>query len=302
MNEPLTVAGEIDIETPPPVVPIVEPVVETPVIEPPEGETQTETPVAETQTETVVEGQQPEKPKKPGLVAELVEERKERKRLADEVASLRAEMQTWRAPQGPSDAEKAREQASLEATAQRLRLYTAPDAEGKQYLDLDAAKRVREEMVEVSRSVAAEMVGPVRRTALEKDAMHHIESAIAHATKLGMNEEAVAFIRDQYLEVAKQPNGAELLANPDVAKTTWRLGLGAALEAGVLQPTAAKKAPPVAGPPAIPAPAAGRRSGQQAAIQLSAKAQQVYRDAGMDPNKATSYKQSDRDGSIDLEG
>jgi hypothetical protein len=260
-------------------------VVEEPaVVEPPavEAVEQLEVPAADAAVEQPAAEAAEEPPAKRSMLADLLTERRKRQELEGRLEQLQQQVNTAVHQPREQAAHVERERASLQATAERLRLVTT-DAAGAQVWDLDAAKRVRDEMTEVAKTVAQQVVQPVAQMTVSERASANAHAAEAYAKEQGWSEEAVAIIKGEYLQLLKQANGAQMLANPEVATTVWFQGIGKATAAGHAV-TPKKAAAPAAGAPPLPAPAAGRRPGG-AAIQLSAAAQKVYKEAGIDPGK-----------------
>lgn len=280
--------GEIDLEADPPAAttpPAESATTETP--EAPAQEAATEQPAdpsAEPHTET------PAAEKKRGMLQELIEERKARQELERRLSAVSPVLQRLtpeiqqavmegrlviQPPQASAEAEKAR----LEAVAKDLQLYRQEN--GQYVLDLDAAKRVDTYV----RGTVQQAVEPVRHMTLHEKAQAHLNHARAFAAQHKLDVETVDEV---FGEVLAQPNGAELLANPNVAARVWETAVGRMHGKGKL--TAPAPAQPAKQPPpaAIITEAGGRRGPATSAIQLSPGLAAVYRDHGVDPNKAYS--------------
>lgn len=241
-------------------------------------------------------------PKHRGAVAELIEKRAEAKReregriaLEGRLEQIERDLSEGRllrqAPTPQVDVDRARAMQ----TAETLNLYTQ-DAQGNRVPDLEAAARVDT----WGRQIVSEAVAPVRAMTLRDKAMANVSAAIQFAEANGFDVETV---KDTYGEILRQPNGAELLSQAEVATTVWHQAVGRAVTAGKLPK--AKAAPvaapvPAAKPAAIITEAPGRR-GPAAAIRLSPALERVYRDHGLDPTAATKAFETDKNGDIILE-
>lgn len=248
-------------------------------------------------------------PKPGGMLGELIAERKERKELADRLRQYEADPVLQRLtpdvrqaiaegrlvvapPKANPDAERER----LTDIASRYILYKV-DANGVQTPDLDAAARVDKGIRETVR----EEMAPLTHMTLSQKAVHYTNIAIDHATKT-MGPDQAAVVREEYESMLRQPNGAQMLSQPEVARTVWKQAIGTLHERGLLSGAKPPAASPVTAAPVI-APVTGRRA-PQAAIQLSPALQQVYRNHGLDPTKtasATKLPTPDAQGYMTLE-
>ncbi len=252
----------------------------------------------EQEAEAEPEGDDPDvKPK--GLVPELSWTRRRLKDARDRANAYERDLREGRlvkAEPKPAVNVQEQERVELQATAERLRLVTT-DTDGKQVWDLDAAKRVKDEI----NSGANAAVAPIRQTLLMQSAQANVNTAVEFAKAAKMPEPALEFVRAKYVEMLGQPNGAAMLADPKVAETIWYNAIGEATARGLLTPSASPvKADPK---PAVVAPATGRRNGT-AAVQLSASAQKAYKDNNLDPGKAYTARtqvQPDAQGAYSLE-
>lgn len=281
--------GEIDLTAPAPPEPAPAPVAAPepePVAEPaPEPEAVVEAPAAPIAAA----------PQKPGgMLGELIAERKERKELADRLRQYEADpvlqrltpdvrqaLAEGRLVVAPPKSNPEAERERLTDIASRYILYKV-DAAGNQTPDLDAAARVDKGIRETVR----EEMAPLTHMTLSQKAVHYTSIAVDHATKT-MGPEQAAVVREEYERILQQPNGAQMLSQPEVAKTVWKQAIGTLHERGLL--TGAKPPAPARVDPAAPviAPVTGRRA-PQAAIQLSPALQQVYKNHGLDPAKVPS--------------
>lgn len=275
MSEPAI--PEVVLPTPEPVAP--EPVAESAA----EPITAAAEPAAEPEPEPepVVEAA-PDK-KRPTMLEELIAERTLRKqaetrlrqaepmlqRLTPEIQQA---IQEGRLNIQPPQSNHDLEQKRLEQVANDLGLFKADNTP-----DLDAARRVDKYV----RGTVQQAIAPVRQMTLADKAHQNVSLAISHAQASGI---PVEIVQQTYNEILAQPNGAEMLSQPEVATTVWYQALGRAAAAGKLSPAAAKV--PATTPPAvIVADPAGRRAPNNA-ITLSPQLEKIYRDHGMDPKAA----------------
>lgn len=175
------------------------------------------------------------------------------------------------------------ESQRLTQVAEKFGLFKT-DADGNQVPDLDTAKRVDAGI----RDVVREEVAPLRQESASDKATQNLRTALTFAEANGYDVDTV---RETYEDVLRQPNGAAMLADPNVAKTVWFQALGrmtAAGKAPAPKPAAAAPAAAVK-PPVIPAEG-GRRAPGQAAVRLSPQIQKVYKDNGIDPTKSYSSR------------
>lgn len=299
--------GEIDLAGPPPAA---DP---TPAVDPPAEEAVLET-TADDGAEPIIEAAaDPAAPPAPrpkrGLVEELIDERRERKEAQAALKEMQADPVMQRLtpdirraiaegrlvvapPQSNPDAERQR----LASVAERYGLYRVDD-KGERTPDLDTAKRVDDGIRETVR----EEIAPIQNMTLAQKATHHTNIAIEHATKT-LGSEQAAIVKEEYETILRQPNGARMLAQPEVAQTVWRQAMGRLVEEGkyVAAKVVPAKVVDPAAPPVVP-PVTGRRA-PQASIQLSPALQRVYKDHGIDPNKtaAKPMPQADGQGYISL--
>lgn len=253
-------------------------------------------------------GGEPEPPKRQpsGAVAELIALRKEKKDLAQRLDQfernpvmqrLTPEVQQalleGRISIAAPEATRAAEQQRLQDVAEALQLYKV-DGQGQTVPDLDAARRVDK----LVRSTVQDAVAPVRHMTLSDKAQANVDKAVTWAQQNGLD---VDIVKDEFLSILAQPNGAEMLAQATIAKQVWRGAIGRMHEEGRLtkkEAAAATKAAPVA---VITEPT-GRRASAAAAITLSPGLAKVYQEAGLNPNKGFSAtRQINLSGPIDLE-
>lgn len=236
-----------------------------------------------------------------GMLAELIEERKARQGAQAELGRITREMAEGRLVRRepvPAAPVADQERAAVQATAERLRLVSTAE-DGTQTWDLDAASRVRAEM----RAVAAETQAPVQAIVLQNKADANMAAIWAKAAEDGIPAEAMEVVAEQFKGVMAMPNGAQLLAQANVADTIFERGLGLAVRAGKLKAGAAVGGVIPAIKPVV-SPATGRRGAGAAGIALSPKMQQLYRDNGLEPSKAHTASTPivfGKDGSISLE-
>lgn len=244
----------------------------------------------------------PEPLKKPvhGAVAELIQNRtlvKEYKRKAAEdepilsrlTPEMRAAITEGRVMVTPKATSTEQRNEQLEGTAKELRLHKADGT-----LDTEAAGLV-ERYVEKK---AREAVAPLTQAALEKEAHANVTTAIQYATDQGYDVETV---RETFINALRAPNGAAMVANPDVAKQLWYNAVGQAVSAGKLPKGKAVAETEKKSTPAIAAESTGRR-GPSAGLTLSPALAKVYKDNGLDPNKTmTAGKTYDLSTSVELE-
>ena len=197
----------------------------------------------------------------------------------------------------PPQASREAEQERLKSVAETLQLYKV-DAGGQTVPDLDAAKRVSSFV----RSEVQAEVAPVRHLTLADKAQENVNRAVSYAEANGLD---VDIVKDEFLAILAQPNGAEMLSQQKIARQVWRGAVGRMHEEGKL--TKAEKKAAAAGP-GEKAPAAiiteptGRRASASAGIQLSPALQRVYAEHGLAPTKAfTATKTVNFNGPIDLE-
>lgn len=280
--------GEVDLTGPPPAeeaAPVVEPAAE------PEAVVEAaEEPAAEVAADPAA---QPAPKQKRGLVEELIDERRERKALRERLDTyekdpvlsrltpdVRRAIAEGTLVVGPPKSNPDAERERLAAVAERYGLYTL-DASNQRIPDLETAKRVDAGIRETVR----EEIAPIRNVTLADKAMANVGIAVQHATTT-LGAEQAAVVKEEYDAILRLPNGAQMLSQPEVARTIWKQAIGTLHERGLLA-GGAKPAPqkdPAA--PVIP-PVTGRRN-PQAAIQLSPALQRVYKDAGLDPTKTPS--------------
>lgn len=292
--------GEIELEAGPAVD---EPVVETPAIETPAIEAAAEeTPAVEAAVETPAEPA-----KKPtGLVAELIEERTSRKALERRLSEvqpllqrltpeLQAAILEGRALAQPPVNHKEAETQRLTAVAERYGLFKT-DAAGNQMPDLETASRVDGGI----RQTVREELAPMQQQTLAERATTNVQKALAFAEANGYDVDTV---RETYEDVLRQPNGAAMIADPNVAKTVWFQALGRATASGKTpKPAAAATALAAAKPPVVGSEGAGKRTPGQASVRLSPQIQKIYKENGIDPTKSYSSRADlSNPGSISLE-
>jgi len=296
--------GELELRTDPPPADVVAPVLPTVASEAvPEPVAIVASP--EAGPEPVVEPEPAadvvEKPRKPGMLEELIETRTRLKqaeghlkslspvlsRLTPEVQEAIAEGRLVVQPrQAAPDAERER----LKSVAETLGLLKADNTP-----DIDAARRVDTYV----QGTVKQHVAPLHHASLTGQAKVNVDKALAFATEHGYDVDTV---RETFMDVLNQPNGAAMLAQAKVAETVWFQAVGRATAAGKL-PT---KAAPVkaATPAAVITEGTGRRGAPASSVQLSPQLAKVYRDNGMDPAKmrsATKPPTVDPRGSMELE-
>jgi len=274
---------------------------------------QEETPAAEaTPAEEPAAAAEPEPApeKKPnGLLAELIEERKARRALEQQITHyapvlqrLTPEMQQaileGRVLAEPPKSNREAERERLAAVAEQVGLYKVEN--GQRVPDLDAAKRVDG----LIRSTVREEVAPMQHQAAFDVARKHYAEALNVAANYSPDVQAV--VKEEFDALLSMPNGAQMLRDGKVAMRAWDAAIGRAVREGKLTPaqgaaaTAAAAKPST--PPAIPADTTARRAPGQAAIRLSPALQKVYRDHGLDPATAsTSRPRLDYAAGVDLE-
>lgn len=278
-------------------------------------ETAVETAADATDTADTTETEQPAEPaaaakRQPsGAVAELIALRLEKKQLAQRLQQfesspvlqrLTPEIQQaimdGRVSIAPPQASREAEQERLKGVAETLQLFKV-NAQGETVPDLDAAKRVSSF---VRQEVQAE-VAPVRHMTLSEKANDNVTRAVAYAEANGLD---VDIVKDEFLAILAQPNGAEMLSQQKIARQVWRGAVGRMHEEGKL--TKAEKKAAAAGPEKAPAAIitepTGRRASASQGIQLSPALQRVYAEHGLTPGKAfTATKTVNFNGPIDLE-
>lgn len=256
--------------------PVEEPPV-PPVDPPPEPPAEPQEP--ETPPAAAAEGE-PE-PKKGGMLAELITERRKRQELEARLEQVSQRLSTVEQPRHQEAAQE-RERAALIETAKELNLVTTDPATNQQVWDLEAAKRAHTWGTRIARQAAAEVVQPVQRFTMNGAANAHVNEAVAFARQHGLPEEGIKILEDTYRSALGQANGAELVADPNVAQTIYFQGIGRAAAAGHVMPTKKAQPAPGGGGPPIQSPATGRRA-PAAALQLPPAAAKVYAEAGIDP-------------------
>lgn len=298
--------GEIDLEAPagPPAgeVPPTDPA--PPAADPagdPDGDLATDPPA------DAVGDPEPPKRAPSGAVAELIALRREKKELAQRLHQfesspvlqrLTPEVQEaileGRMSIAPPESTRAAEQARLTDLAEAMQLYKV-DGAGQTVPDLEAAKRVDKFV----RGTVDQAVSPVRHIGLADKAQANVDKAVTWAEQNGLD---VDIVKEEFLSILSQPNGAEMLSQAKIAKQVWRGAIGRMHEEGRLtkkEAAAAKKDAPAA---VITEPT-GRRASAAAAISLSPGLQRVYAEAGLNPAKSftATRPQLNLSGPIDLE-
>lgn len=277
--------GEVDLDAPAPPAPDPAPVAAEPAVDVVEEEA----PPLEAGADPAA----PPAPKKRGLVEELVEERRERKELTKRLDALqndpvlarltpdmRQAIAEGRMIMAPPANSREGETARLTTVAERYGLVKAdgtPDLETAKRVDAGIRETVREE------------IAPLQNMTLGQKAAHYTNIAVDHALKT-LGPDQAAIVREEYETILRQPNGAKVLSQPEVAKTIWRQAMGRLVEEGKYvtpKPAAPGAGEPGAVPPPVPAPGTGRRAPTQG-VTLSPAVQKVYRDNGLDPSKAAS--------------
>lgn len=262
------------------------------------------------ETVTTEEPAAPLKRQPSGAVAELIALRQEKKQLAARLQQfesspvlqrLTPEIQQaildGRVSIAPPQASREAEQERLKSVAETLQLYKV-DAGGNTIPDLDAAKRVSSFV----RSEVQAEVAPVRHLTLSEKANDNVTRAVAYAEANGLD---VDIVKDEFLTILAQPNGAEMLSQQKIARQVWRGAVGRMHEEGKLtkaEKKAAAAGPTEKAPAAIITEPTGRRASASQGIQLSPALQRVYAEHGLTPGKAfTATKTVNFNGPIDLE-
>lgn len=285
----------------PPAEPVVEPAAE-PAAEP---EAVVAEPAAE--PEAVAEPAPEEKPKG-GMLADLIATRERAKKAETALKSLQPVLDRLtpdiaqaiqegrvvvRPPQSQPDAERER----LTQVAQDLGLFKTDNSP-----DLEAAARVDKYVRGTVSGVMQQKVAPLEAMTLEDRANKTI-AEVWSRTMVNVGEEAAAIVRAEFADAMGQQNARHLLSQREIVETVIERGLGKAVLAGKLSSPAPapKKA---AQPAAIITETGGRRAPASAAIQLSPKLQEVYRNAGLDPAKGafnSELKVDPKTGGVQLE-
>lgn len=242
----------------------------------------------EAEAETVVT-EEPKRADKTGLLAEMIEHRTVRKQLENErqqlapvlsrlTPELQAAIAEGRVTVRPQATTSEARTTQLEAVAKRLDLYK-DDGQGNRVPDTAAAAKVDGYVRELTR----EAVAPLQQMTLNKDAQANIDTAMKFAEEHGYDLDT---IRETYANALRAPNGAAMVANADVAKELWFSAVGRATSAGKMPKAPAVKADD-GRPAAIVSESTGRR-GPSAGVQLTPALAGVYKQHGLDPNKAHS--------------
>lgn len=242
-----------------------------------------------------------DKPKVNGVMAEMIEHRTVRKQLEKQLTQLQPvlsrltpEMQEaiaeGRVAVKPRATSTDQRNDQLEATAKRLRLVKAdgtPDTEAAGLVD----SYVRE--------VAQAAVAPYQQMTLADKAQQNITTAVEYAKANGYD---VDTIKETLENALRAPNGAAMLANPDVAKELWFSAVGRAEAMGKgrkVVPAAGVTDPAKKTPAAVVTESTGRRGA--AGIALSPALAKVYKDHGVDPTKSFSATKPNLDFSQGIE-